>query len=35
LVGVRERWIRWHQWRTLDIVAGFGLYVAAVLVSAA
>jgi hypothetical protein len=33
MVAVRERWIRWHQWRTLDIVLGFGLSVAAVLVA--
>lgn len=33
LVAMRERWIRWHQWRTADIVAGFALYVTAVLVS--
>jgi Domain of unknown function (DUF1772) len=34
LVEVRERWIRWHQWRTLDIVVGFALSVAAVLAAA-
>jgi hypothetical protein len=33
LVAVRERWIHWHQWRTLDIVLGFGFSVAAVLIA--
>jgi hypothetical protein len=31
LAQVRERWIWWHRWRTVVIVAGFLLYVAAVL----
>lgn len=34
LVIVRERWIRWHGWRTLDIVLGFVLLVTAVLLAA-
>lgn len=33
LVAARERWIHWHQWRTLDIVLGFGLSIAAVLIA--
>lgn len=35
LAAARERWIRWHHWRTADIVAGFLLYVAAALISGA
>ncbi|MFD5544112.1 hypothetical protein ACFWIJ_41530, partial [Streptomyces sp. NPDC127079] len=31
LIAVRERWIHWHQWRTLDIVLGFALLVTALL----
>jgi hypothetical protein len=34
LVATRERWIRWHLWRTVDIVLGFALSVVAVLVVA-
>ncbi|MEV8635695.1 DUF1772 domain-containing protein [Streptosporangium sp. NPDC051023] len=34
LIAARERWIRWHQWRTLDIVLGFVLSIVAVLLAA-
>ncbi|MCH5670865.1 DUF1772 domain-containing protein [Streptomyces gilvus] len=33
LIAVRERWIHWHQWRTVDIVLGFALLVVGVLVA--
>lgn len=33
LSAVRERWIRWHGWRTLIIVTGFAEYVVAALLA--